>query len=176
MSLGLNELKIKAKKMHKALRQGQHVSWLGKASSLADNWSLTDCQNWYARQLGLPHWQAVNALFTGKASEQGTLWHHPGCNALLNQWFSDYAEAKAVCQNDPSLFLFPYKNQFVVSTSDYCRALGLQDHLSQLASANNDLVSSIHSSTWDLLAHACLNHQFRHHRYQSASTAIDEKD
>lgn len=165
MSSSLNELKIKAKKLHKALRQGQAVPWLGKAGNQADNWTLTDCQNWYARQLGLPHWQAVHALFTGKASEQGTLWHHPACNALINQWFTEYSEAKSAYLSDRSLFVFPYKNQFVVSTSDYCLALGLHDYEHALTSIDHDLVTSIHSSAWDIMAHACLNHKFRHHRY-----------
>lgn len=165
MHRALNEVKIRAKRLHRACRQEQTDATVRVAQQLpglhkdSDNIQLKHCQQAIARELGFKEWHDCQRLLSGQArpgrDDMGVLFHHPRCDALLNHWFAHYPQAALYRQQAPHLTLLPYKRQFVVVTRDYLAALALDEALVQQAGA--DLVSSYPGEYWDQLALAMLS-------------------
>lgn len=53
------------------------------------------------------------------------LWYQPTLDVFLNQWFSNYDEARRALDSGNG-FLLPYKNHFFVCEADVIEALGLE--------------------------------------------------
>ena len=52
------------------------------------------------------------------------LWYQSGLDVFLNNWFSNYAEARASFEQRGG-FLLPYQTHFFICQGDMIRALGL---------------------------------------------------
>lgn len=55
---------------------------------------------------------------------EGPEMYMPGMDAVLNRWFTNYAEARASLEAEGG-YLLPYKRQFFVTLSEGIRDLGL---------------------------------------------------
>jgi len=53
------------------------------------------------------------------------LWYQPNLDVFLNQWFSNYEEARRALGSGDG-FLLPYKNHFFVCEADVITAMGLE--------------------------------------------------
>lgn len=53
-----------------------------------------------------------------------TLWYPPTLDVFLNQWFSNYEEARAALESGGG-FLLPYRRHFFVCQPEAIRAMGL---------------------------------------------------
>ena len=58
------------------------------------------------------------------AQPDETLWYQPDLDVFLNQWFANYAEARAARESAGG-FLLPYRRHFYVCQPEVIRALGL---------------------------------------------------
>ena len=58
-------------------------------------------------------------------SDSDKLWYQPNLDVFLNQWFSNYEEARRALGSGDG-FLLPYKNHFFVCEAGVIRALGLE--------------------------------------------------
>src|SRR5712675_739498 len=58
-------------------------------------------------------------------SDSDKLWYQPNLDVFLNQWFSNYEEARQALDSGGG-FLLPYKNHFFVCEADVIQALGLE--------------------------------------------------
>ena len=58
------------------------------------------------------------------ASNEDTLMYVPRMAAILSRWFTNYDEASASREAEGG-FLFPFRNQFFVTTGEAIRELGL---------------------------------------------------
>jgi hypothetical protein len=58
-------------------------------------------------------------------SDSDKLWYQPNLDVFLNQWFSNYEEARRALDSGGG-FLLPYKNHFFVCEADLIQALGLE--------------------------------------------------
>ena len=54
-----------------------------------------------------------------------TLWYQSNLAVFLNQWFSNYEDARRARESDGGLLL-PYKNHFFVCAADVISAMGLE--------------------------------------------------
>ncbi len=156
----LEELKIRAKKLLKQSRQDDVIARNFAPILKKQNWNvgrelqLKDCQNLLASKCGFSNWQAARKVLTGGDLKPiGSFWHQPGCDALINQWFASYVDAKSVLHSSEPHYLLPYKNQFVVVRFEYLKVLGVAttDH-AQLEAIQRDLIAGFGSEAWDRLA------------------------
>lgn len=146
----INELKIKAKKQLK--------SELPTTEGL----TLTDCQQNLAKKSGFSHWHHALDVLSGTKEmlDFGTLWHHSGCDVLLNLWFASYTEAQAALTENPDKFLLPYKTQFVLVTEEYLTLLSLTPQLqTELRNHGADLIHLCGTKLWDDIALQCIQHK-----------------
>lgn len=164
MQLAVNELKIRAKLLLKALRSGHRPDWLSGSQSLRDEWQLKDCQTLLAQKSGFRDWHHARLILSGEATRDvspdfGELWYARACGVLINQWFADYAPARQALLAEGGSCLFPYKRQFVVAAPLYTELLGLSEQTLAWHSLNHDLIDGYGTPAWDLLALACLCHK-----------------
>lgn len=153
MHLAIEEIKIKAKKLHK-LARAKNAKAKPEQANLP---KLTDCQQHIAKQLGFANFSQARKLFSGQvnkamATDFGTLFYPSDASRFTNLWFSHYAEAKAVCAAG-NAYLLPYKTQFLLVEIPFLQHLGLeQQEIDQLDSVNRDLVHAYPSQLWDRIA------------------------
>lgn len=185
MNKALNELKIQAKILLKSAKNNQAsaIQRLTKHSrsklhsnsldiAYADLAKLKHCQHVLAREVGFDNWQHAHAILGATDNHQngtvadsetvnmGKLWHSHKCDAFINLWFSTYQEARIALQLEPSRYLIPYQQQFIVVTEDYIAAIGLHGLDSSLWRAvNHDLVASFATETWDEIAFTRLRYR-----------------
>jgi hypothetical protein len=175
----LDELKIQAKILLKSARNNQAsaIKRLTKYSSTKkdinplnlayqDIAKLKHCQHVLAREVGFYDWAHAHAILSAKNSKMsdaanhqlptnmGNFWHSHACDSLINLWFSDYKEASEVQREKQDSYLVPFKNQFIVVTQDYIKAIGLASvNQSLWHKIKRNLVSGYNSDTWDIIAY-----------------------
>ena len=185
MNKALNEFKIQAKILLKSARNNQPdaIQRLAKHSgnkpySHSPNLVYTDlaklkhCQYVVAREVGFENWQHAHSILSTSdkklsynAPDSGTVnmgkfWHNHHCDALINLWFSRYQEARHALLEEPSNYLIPYQNQFIVATKDYINAIALSEVEESLwREVKHDLVASYASEAWDKIAHTRLRNK-----------------
>jgi hypothetical protein len=147
--MALNELKIRAKKRLKT----EH----NKIAS-DEKKPLKHHLNQMSVELGFSSWQHANHVLSGKiqnpeGDDFGAFFHSRSCDSLINQWFSNYEEARRELKKDNASYLLPYKHHFVVASVQYLVAIGIQDPRSSLlVQINSDFVRGYGSDEWDQLA------------------------
>jgi|GEM_PF-4226683 len=169
MELALNEIKIQAKKLFKALKVDSALqntlqpSLQKLALDNVEDLKLKHCLKLVAQQLGFVNWQEAQDILSGdttprEVSNMGTYFYPAGCGAFINEWFSDYQQAKLVLAKQPSSkWLLPYKHQFVIVGADYINVFKLDQKLMHLWSEiEHDMVSSYGTPMWDQLSCAVI--------------------
>ena len=74
----------------------------------------------------------------------------PSMDAVVSRWFTAYADARASLQAEGG-YLLPYRGQFVVTTSEAIRELGLDPADSDWARIGWDWVQPRDSAAWERL-------------------------
>ena len=72
------------------------------------------------------------------------------CQGFLNQWFAQYAEAKAYLKTNGG-FLLPYGTQFFICQSDYIDSLGLDPNDSDWQKIDWDWAKPLDKTAWKRL-------------------------
>jgi len=178
----LNELKIQAKILLKSARDNHPtaIQRLAKHSGNTrhnrsleldynDLAKLKHCQHVLAREVGFKNWQHAYVILSANdntllnspsdsvAVNMGKFWHSHSCDALINLWFSRYQEARIALQAEPSRYLIPYQQQFIVVTEDYLKVIALHEVDASLwRDVKHDLVASYATEAWDEIAHTRL--------------------
>lgn len=176
MELALNEIKIQAKRRLKAFKTNTAEDVDVKSAikkfgiDSPEQLKLKHCQLLVVQHLGFSDWQHAQAILSGSevidhVSDMGALFHNKACNALLNEWFTDYQQAKkALTGYDATRWLMPYKKQFVLVKQDYLTLLNINDnHIHLCTKIENDFYGGYNTQTWDTLA--CLVIKNRASRY-----------
>lgn len=145
MNLALDEFKVKAKKLHKALKANP---------SNEKPIQLKDCLTLLSVNIGFASWQHASDYLRGKAgnvarANHGTLWYEHACCALTNSWFSTYDEALSFKTG----YVLPFKTQFVGADNEYLTLLGLDaSDIGLVHQLDGDLVQGYATPQWDKLA------------------------
>jgi len=160
MELSVNEIKIQAKKLLKAMRSNHqllsHYTFFKKIGiSHIDELQLKHTLAFMAFRLGFKSWQQASTTLTGHQQpsapiNMGTLFYPPAGHGLTNEWFADYQSALLVMNKTSGKWLFPYKNQFIVVGKDYLNAFDFNNEtLSKFHPINNDMHASYNTQLWD---------------------------
>jgi hypothetical protein len=153
----LAELKTRARLLLKAAERADAAP-LAAARELArrqrwpwpDGLQLKHTLNLVSAEAGFQHWDHARRELAGTwadGDDHGTLWHDPGCDALLNHWFARLDEARAALPRHAGHVLLPYRRQFVVVSPAYLDALGVPDDPAW-AHAGPDLTAARGSAAW----------------------------
>ena len=175
MNLAINELKIQAKKMLKAIKVGGSLIDKQQRQLKTFNLDFTQeiklkhCHFIIATKYGFDSWQHAQQVLSGSAvtkvtMNMGILFHSSRCDALINLWFASYEEAYiALAVDQQNRWLIPYKQQYIVVNKEYLKILGIGEGFDeQWHNINHDLVKGYNSESWDTLATAVLkNSGFR---------------
>lgn len=81
---------------------------------------------------------------------EGPIMYVPGMDAVLNRWFTNYAEASSSLASEGG-YLLPYKGQFFVTLSEGIRELGLDPDDSDWARIGWDWVQPKDDEAWKRL-------------------------
>ena len=159
MQLAVNELKVRAKKLLKQLREGQTPDWLSRSKHVQNEpWQLKHCQGLLARRLGFKDWHHARQVLSGTQFSEagddfGSFWYENACGSLVNLWFAHYQEAAEALASHPTFCLYPYKNQFVVAAPLYAEIIGLPAVDSpEWQKLSQNLLQGYGSEAWDKLA------------------------
>lgn len=126
------ELKIRAKRLLKAVREGDPdaAKRLRRSPALrseqpppsADEVQHKHCLSVIATEHGFDHWRHAQAVLGGDLCPDGygKLLGTPHMGGFLNEWFASYDEALAHLRQRGG-YLLPYAKQFVIVTGDYVR-------------------------------------------------------
>jgi hypothetical protein len=156
----IKELKIQAKKQLKLSRFEEETNGQIEKKSLKHYLQLV------STIIGFESWQHANGILSKRVDSNqnndfGAFFHHRSCNALVNEWFSDYREAVKSCYPRDDCYLLPYKKQFVVVRKDYLFAIGLVDKDFVLIDGiKRDWVAGYGSEPWDRLASLIIRRRF----------------
>jgi len=167
MELAVNETKIQAKKLLKAIKSNHQLfdkyPLLKKMGvSHIDDLQLKHTLAIIAIKLGFKSWQQASTVLTGQRQtnalvNMGILFYPPAGHGLTNEWFADYQSAQFVLRKANNKWLFPYKNQFIVVGTDYLKAFGFNDEiLSKFHLINNDMQDSYNTQLWDEITRAVI--------------------
>lgn len=141
----VDELKVRARvRLNRARRAGN-----------AGATRLRDVLHEVARELGFADWEHARCVLSGLAApgdDLGGLWHVPRTGILLHIWFSEYAEARAVLEQQGSGFLLPYRRQCFIVQAPFIEALGLSPADPAWAEIGRDLVAAYGRPAWRALA------------------------
>jgi hypothetical protein len=162
----LDELKIQAKILLKSVKANQALAtqrlkrqYKSYQEESVYQPKLKHCQQVVACESGFSDWQHAHQILNAcnldidEQVNMGEFWHDDRCNALLNYWFSQYAEAELFLKETPNTYLFPFNHQFIVATQDYVNAIGLYELDPTLwNTVQNNLVASYPSDEWDKVA------------------------
>lgn len=156
------EIKVRARLLLNALRRaGPDAILFARSVSASrrwpepDQWTLTHCMNLVSARAGFDHWDHARRVLGGQAAageDVGTLWYSEACGAMTNQWFAHYGEALAILGTDASLYLLPYRRQYVLVDRYFIEALGLDPSSAEWSEAGRDLVRGYASPAWNALA------------------------
>lgn len=99
-----------------------------------------------ANEYGFDSWLNLKNYFytTGKTN------FNPIGGGFINQWFSNYNEAKNILKQSRG-YLLPYKNQFFICESGYIEYLGLDQYTQEWLLINNNWVEPINMIAWNKL-------------------------
>ena len=81
---------------------------------------------------------------------EGPSMYVPRMDAVLNRWFVDYDEARGSLQSEGG-YLLPYRNQFLVTTAEGIRELGLDPNDPDWAQIGWDWVRPADQDAWERL-------------------------
>ena len=141
----VDELKVRARvRLNRARREGS-----------AGTMRLRDALHEVAREVGFKDWEHARKVLGGLAGlgdDLGDFWHVPRTGILLHHWFSDYAQARVVLEQDHAGFLLPYRRQFFIVQAPFVEALGLDPNDPAWAAAGRDLAAAYGSAAWRALA------------------------
>ena len=141
----VDELKVRARvRLNRARREGS-----------AGTMRLRDALHEVAREVGFKDWEHARKVLGGLAGlgdDLGDFWHVPRTGILLHYWFSDYAQARAVLEQDHTGFLLPYRRQFFIVQAPFIEALGLGPDDPAWAAAGRDLAAAYGGAAWRALA------------------------
>ena len=76
----------------------------------------------------------------------------PRMDAVVSRWFTSYADARASLDAEGG-YLFPYRGQFFVTTSEGVRELGLDPADPDWARIGWDWVRPADPAAWERLRH-----------------------
>ena len=162
LPLPATEIKVRARLLLNALRR-ENPNAIATARSVAatrrwaqpGTWTLTHCMNIVSAQAGFDHWDHARRVLGGDAIigvDVGTLWYDHACGALTNQWFANYPEARAILDADPSLYLLPYRRQYVLADRYFIELLGIDPSIRPWDELGRDLVCGYAGPAWNALA------------------------
>ena len=141
----MDELKVRARvRLNRARREGS-----------AGTMRLRDALHEVAREVGFKDWGHARKVLGGLAvlgDDTDDFWHAPRTGILLHHWFSDYAQARAVLEQDHTGFLLPYRRQFFIVQAPFIEALGLDPNDAAWAAAGRDLAAAYGGAAWHALA------------------------
>ena len=156
MEKSIKELKVQAKKLLKNCKRSapnsvrRVMTCYSKTSMSVDDVQLKHCQYALAKEYGFHDWHELLLVLQEEAktpgSNMGTIFYNSASGAFTNRWFTDYGSAKA--QLDETNYLLPHKNQFLLVSTEYLAALGIDD-INSIDKLGRDLVESYPSSQWD---------------------------
>jgi hypothetical protein len=86
---------------------------------------------------------------TGSHAE-GPIMYVPRMDAVLNRWFTSYAEARSSLESEGG-YLLPYKSQFFITLSEGIRDLGLDPDDPDWARIGWDWVQPKDTEAWERL-------------------------
>lgn len=163
----LNELKIRARLLLKALHDGappalERSARLSKKQhwEIPAQWTLRHCLNIVACKAGFQHWQHARLVLSAGApalGDMGEFWYDRQAHGFTNHWFAHYPEAKAQITLHPDSYLLPYKKQFFVAEQPCITQLGLANDAALWQQLGNDLVAGYGSVAWVALCQLRLN-------------------
>jgi len=169
MNLAIRELKIQAKKLLKEIKAGDKVPTKLQRNLKSLNLEsmldikLKHCHFLVAKKYSFDSWQHAQQVLsgdelTGTILNMGTIFHSSRCDAFINLWFSDYAEAEsALVVDKKNRWLVPYKQQYIVVRREYLEMIGIDSAFDeQWRNIGHDLVKGYNSESWDSLAAAAL--------------------
>jgi hypothetical protein len=172
MEIAINEVKTQAKKLLKAfktdhtLQQKMALQFKKNHLETISKVQLKHCFTLISQQLGFIDWHHAQRVLSGNAQlenqpDMGTTFYKSACGGLLNQWFSDYEQAKAALAMQPSTsWLIPYQKQFIVVTRDYLKALNInEDYEKCLQTIGHDLFAGYNTQAWDNLAYIVIRNR-----------------
>jgi len=154
MNRSIEELKIRAKRLHKSVNAGEPAALarIRKLRSSGLEVRRKTCLNGLAMEMGFREWGHAKSVLSGEnwqEPDKGTLWYSARCGALLNIWFADYKEARRCLIENPEYYLLPYKNQFIVVDDNYLKVIGLgEDCQDEWTILGHDLIDGFGSLEW----------------------------
>ncbi len=163
MNRSIEELKIRAKKLHRKAQSGDPdtLRSMKIAPSATDELKRKTCLNVVASKLGFKDWGHAKDALSGTAldkSDMGKIWYSAQCTTLLNNWFASYDEAKRFLNDHPHMYLLPYKDQYMVVAQDFIETIGLYDGYDKIwAAISHDIVEYYNSDEW----HELIWHRIR---------------
>jgi hypothetical protein len=165
MELALNEVKIQAKKLLKAIKTDSNLLPTMKLPlkkldvPISAEIKLKDCLNIIAHQLGFENWYQAQVVLSGsnknvQGLDMGTFFYPRGADIFINEWFANYQQAKnTLLEKAGEKWLLPYKKQFIVVKSNYISTFKLDKKLILLwTDLDHDMVDGYKSKAWDKLA------------------------
>ncbi|MDP5138292.1 hypothetical protein ORJ04_20295 [Rheinheimera baltica] len=135
MELALNEVKVQAKKLLKAIKRDpilqQHMAPQLKRLEIkdGDDLQLKHCLTMLSQQIGFASWHHAQKVLSGNEDlhstpDMGKVFYTKACGGLINLWFAQYQQAKTVLSENPSSrWLIPYQKQFIIVDKDYLNLL-----------------------------------------------------
>lgn len=165
MIFALNEVKIQAKLLQKALQTNPQLQ-LGMKKPLAklgianiEQFKFKHSLTLIAQQLGFLSWHQAHEFLSGEINNNqlinaGAMFYPKRGDVFLNEWFANYDQAK-VCLSDgkKTKWLFPFKQQYVVVEQSFVQALNLDESAQVLWSeVQHNMVASYGTNAWDSLA------------------------
>lgn len=157
MNRSIEELKIRAKKLQHNALQGDETACalMKKYRTPLDGLQRKTCLNLIAKQHGFTDWRHAKTVIGGEArrdQDQGSFWHAPSCTGFLNNWFAHYQDARDYLQQNPDMYLLPYKKQYMVVAENFIKAINLSEHCTPYwSAAEHDLTHAYGSSAWQTL-------------------------
>ena len=174
MEYALNEVKTQAKKLLKALKseptlfKSMQRPLKKMAISSLDELQLKHCLGLVAIELGFKDWHNAHQALSGAeqsliAINRGTFFYPDSCGGFINEWFSDYSQAKkTLVKSAASKWLLTYKNQFIVVERDYVAVFKLDKDVMLLwQEIKHDMAASYNSVAWDKIACAVIRNRHR---------------
>jgi len=174
MELAINEVKIQAKKLLKALKvddnlvQKMQIPLKKAAVASIDELKLKHCLSLVSIELGFTNWHQAKDVLSGVkplsgVTNMGSFFYPEGCGGFINEWFVDYQLAKdTIDKSSQSKWLLPYKSQYIVVEYNYIRVFNLPAKLTPLwTELAHNMVAGYNSPAWDKLACGIIKNRAR---------------
>lgn len=172
MELALNEIKTQAKIKLKAIKSGKQLIKQPKRSPVGiklpdrQEIQLKHCLIYIAQELGFKNWHHAQHILSGSNNQislgMGKFFYPKGASYFINEWFSDYQEAKQVLDalETSTAWLLPYNNQFIIVKSNYIDIFKLDNQTSLLwTTVRYDMVASYNTLAWDQITYGIIKNR-----------------